>query len=231
MNEAEFDLLADEYYKLHEKNIAITGESPEFFSEYKIKDLWEVIRAAGNKPENILDFGSGIGNSIPFLRKYFSDHDVICADISKRSMELAQSRFPGRESYVRIENDRLPLPDASIDVVFTACVFHHIPESEHVFWLMELKRVCKTGGLLMVYEHNPLNFLTAKAVRECPLDVNAKLIRAADFKKRTVDAGWSDAKLSYKVFFPAILALFRPLERYLQTIPIGAQYRLTARRP
>lgn len=36
---AEFDLLADEYHDQHKENVAITGENPEFFSEYKIADL------------------------------------------------------------------------------------------------------------------------------------------------------------------------------------------------
>ena len=32
---AEFDLLADEYRNVHTANVAITGEAPEYFSEYK----------------------------------------------------------------------------------------------------------------------------------------------------------------------------------------------------
>jgi hypothetical protein len=36
MNEAEFDRFADEYEIGHRLNIAVTGETPEFFAAYKI---------------------------------------------------------------------------------------------------------------------------------------------------------------------------------------------------
>ena len=67
----EFDLLADEYANEHRKNIRITGEAPDFFSEYKIRDLEDHTKCRFFVPSTILDFGCGIGNSIPFFRKYF----------------------------------------------------------------------------------------------------------------------------------------------------------------
>ena len=42
MDIAEFDQFADEYHNLHEANIRITGEGPEYFSEYKTRDLSRV---------------------------------------------------------------------------------------------------------------------------------------------------------------------------------------------
>ena len=39
MEEKEFDKFADEYYNIHSRNIAASGESPDFFAEYKIKDV------------------------------------------------------------------------------------------------------------------------------------------------------------------------------------------------
>src|ERR1700733_8195223 len=76
MDAAEFDRFADEYRQMHEKNIAITGEKPEFFHEYKIKLLSQWAREANIQAENILDFGSGVGNSTPFLRRYFPGRRV-----------------------------------------------------------------------------------------------------------------------------------------------------------
>ena len=39
MNEAEFDKFADEYHASLKAGIALSGESPEYFSEYKIADI------------------------------------------------------------------------------------------------------------------------------------------------------------------------------------------------
>ena len=227
--QAEFDLLADEYHDMHKANIAITGENPEYFSEYKIADLSSLVNAHNLPSQAILDFGSGIGNSIPFFRKYFPNSDLTCADVSTRSIEIAQTRFPGSEVYALV-NHEVPVLPASQDIVFSACVFHHIPHDEHQKWLNELCRITKPGGLIAIYEHNPLNPLTIHAVNTCPLDVNAHLIRARQMKNRTAQSGWSQPKVSYKLFFPAVLAKLRFFEQYLQWLPIGAQYRMTARK-
>ena len=225
---AEFDLLADEYYEQHQANVAVTGERPEYFAEYKIADLARLVQANGFPCERILDFGSGIGNSVPFFRKYFGGSHLSCADISRRSIEVAQARFPGKERHLDVSKG-IPLPAASQDIVFSACVFHHIPHDEHQRWLTELRRITRRGGLLVIYEHNPLNPLTVRAVNTCPLDVNARLLRGGTLRQTALISGWDDAQVAYKLFFPAQLKLLRPLEHHLRWLPLGAQYRVTAR--
>ena len=42
MDVKEFDKFAEEYLKLHSQNIRITGEDPEYFAEYMIRDLKRV---------------------------------------------------------------------------------------------------------------------------------------------------------------------------------------------
>ncbi len=59
MEIAEFDQFSDEYYAMHKQNISITGESPEYFAEYKIKLLGKLISKTGRNTKSILDFGSG----------------------------------------------------------------------------------------------------------------------------------------------------------------------------
>jgi SAM-dependent methyltransferase len=227
--QAEFDLVADEYHAQHKKNLAITGESPEYFAEYKIQDLAHYIRAKSLPDGNIFDFGCGIGNSVEYFRKYFPESELCCGDVSTRSMEIARARFSARETYVHIETS-IPLPSESQDIVFTACVFHHIPHEEHQKWLLELNRIIRPGGVLAIYEHNPLNPLTVRAVKTCPFDVNAKLIRGGVMKRRALIAGWREPHIRYKLFFPSFLRFFRPLEKYLSRICLGAQWRLISRK-
>jgi SAM-dependent methyltransferase len=227
---AEFDLLADEYHEQHKANIAITGEGPEYFAEYKIADLATLVDEQALADKNILDFGSGIGNSVPYFRKYFGHSRLCCGDVSARSIEIAQTRFPGGESYLLIGRE-IPLATHSQDIVFSACVFHHIPHEEHPHWLRELRRVTRPGGLLAIYEHNPLNPLTLRAVNTCPLDVNARLIRGGTLRERAAAGGWEQPRVDYRLFFPALLKSLRPLERHLGWLSLGAQYRMAARCP
>jgi SAM-dependent methyltransferase len=209
---------------VHAANIAVTGEKPEFFHEYKIKVLREMTRARELEPGSVLDFGSGIGNSLPFLRKYFPEARLAAADVSERSLEVAAGRFPGIAEGLRIEGERIPAEDGAFDVAFSACVFHHIPQEEHVGWLWELRRVTRAGGMLAVFEHNPLNPLTVRAVNTCPFDENARLIRAGELAERFRESGWSEVRTRYHVFFPHALAGLRGLERWMGAVPFGGQY-------
>lgn len=73
MRPEEFDKFADEYHETHKKNIALSGESPEYFHRYKILELSKILKNKGFAPKQILDFGSGIGNSIPYIKEFFPD--------------------------------------------------------------------------------------------------------------------------------------------------------------
>ncbi|MBO4312687.1 MAG: methyltransferase domain-containing protein [Desulfovibrio sp.] len=222
----EFDSLADGYYEQHKSNIAITGEGPEFFAEYKIKDFAELFLESGF-PKYVLDFGSGIGNSLVPFRKYFSSSRLCCADVSERSLEIAKKKYPGNEKYIVIDRV-IPSEDNVFDAVFTACVFHHIQTDMHRHWISELYRVMKNGGMLAVYEHNPFNPLTVHAVNTCPLDVNAHLIKAGEMRRLCEECGWRNVRIEYKMFFPHLLESLRFLEKYLTKCCWGAQWRLTA---
>lgn len=226
--QAEFDLLADDYYQNHKKNIAITGEVPEYFSRFKVSDFAEYFEGK-NAPSPILDFGSGIGNSIPYFREYFPQSELFCCDVSARSMEISKARFPGNEKYLKID-DCIPALDQAFDAVFTACVFHHIPHNDHKKWIDELSRVLRPGGVLALYEHNPLNPLTVRSVNTCPIDINARLIRSGQMKRILIDKGWRDVNIEYKIFFPSALKSLRFLEKYMKGVFLGAQWRLTARK-
>jgi SAM-dependent methyltransferase len=227
---AEFDSYADTYYEEHKKNIKITGEDPEYFAEYKIADLAHHFSGTQSSIRQIADFGSGIGNSIPYFRRYFPDANLSCVDVSARSIQQAQDRFPGNESFLLIEGESIPIDNASRDIVFSACVFHHIPLEDHERWLKELLRITRPGGVLAIYEHNPLNPLTVRAFNTCPLDKNAVLIRAGTLRSACLAAGWSNVSTAYRLFFPRSLKYLRPLERRLGWLCIGAQYRLLASR-
>jgi SAM-dependent methyltransferase len=115
--------------------------------------------------------------------------------------------------------------------VFSACAFHHIAHDRHAFWLSELLRVTKPGGLLAIYEHNPLNPLAVRAVNTCPLDTNARLIGGRLMGRRAHQAAWCEVQVDYKLFFPKFLAILRSLEPHLEWLGLSAQYRVTARKP
>ena len=225
MGHEEFDKFAGQYRELHAENIRASGEEPEFFAEYKVKDAGMEASGAGLREHiSLLDFGTGIGSSIPFFRKYFPQARITGLDVSRESLELAGEEYGEYVRFQHFDGQTIPFADDSFDLAFAACVFHHIPEDQHVPLLREIQRVMKPGGLLMLFEHNPWNPLTVRAVNTCPLDENARLITGPAMRQRIRKAGFSSPSLRYRIFFPGSLGFLRPLEQLLGWFPLGAQY-------
>ena len=229
MDAAEFDKFAEEYRQLHVENIRASGESPDYFADYKVKDVaQELRRHALDERPRLLDFGCGVGGSMPYFRKYLPSAEVVGLDVSRKSLDVAEESHPGKAQFVWFDGGKLPFDDASFDVVFTACVFHHIPADEHERLMAEIRRVLKPGSPFYLFEHNPRNPLTVKAVNTCPFDENAVLIDAATIRRRLEAAGFEKTRAVYRIFFPRMLKSLRVIEPYLTWVPFGAQYYVEA---
>jgi ubiquinone/menaquinone biosynthesis C-methylase UbiE len=145
-------------------------------------------------------------------------------------LALANDRFPEQAEFVHFDGVTIPYREDSFDIAFAACVFHHIAPALHLNLLFEIQRVLKPGGLLFVFEHNPLNPLTVHAVNTCVFDVNARLIPGNQMRLHLRKLQFQAVALRYRIFFPKFLAWLRGLESYLTWLPLGAQYYIVARK-
>jgi ubiquinone/menaquinone biosynthesis C-methylase UbiE len=233
MEEAEFDKFAIEYRNLHAANIKASGETPEYFAEYKVIDLAAEFRrsalAATAQPA-ALDFGAGVGYSVPFFARHLPSARVTCLDVSSKSLELGASKYAAQAEFKHFDGAAIPYAEGTFDVALASCVFHHIAHAEHVALIGEIRRVLKPHGVLCIFEHNPLNPLTRRAVDTCEFDEHAVLMRAPVLRRRVVQAGFSQAAVKYRIFFPHALRGLRPLEKYMTWLPLGAQYYVVARK-
>lgn len=231
MDKMEFDKFADEYLSIHRQNIKASGEDPAFFAEYKVAEVamltkkWKLEQAP-----QILDFGSGVGNAIPYFHKYFPSCKLVCTDVSERSLLLSQERYPQMAQYALFNGTALPFANETFDVIFSACVFHHIEQGSHCDLLAELRRILAANGLLVIFEHNPWNPLTVHAVNTCPFDENAVLLKPRLFAETFSSAGLTPLGVKYKLFFPRALRYLRGLERWMTWLPLGAQYYIFAKK-
>ena len=229
MNDAdkpEFDRYAASYDALHAASIKASGEEPAYFAAYKAKFMARQLAADARQIEapSVLDFGCGVGNSIGHLRAAFPAAALHGADLSSASIALASAAHGDAASFTVIEDARLVHPNAAFDMVFVACVFHHIAPAQRLHWMQELRRVLRPGGQIFVFEHNLLNPLTVKSVRDCPFDEDAILLPRHELLGLVQQAGFASIHARYIVFFPHALAALRPLEPWLGWLPLGAQY-------
>lgn len=228
MVEAEFDAVASEYTAQHARSIRLSGEDTSYFARYKIVEARKITDQRKIDVRSILDFGAGIGNSLKPMRDTYPDARISCLDVSDASLDLCRRELSSGVNFHCYDGVHLPRDIGRFDLIFTACVFHHIPEQMHVSLLAQIRQSLAPGGIFVLFEHNPWNPLTVNAVRNCPFDENAVLITAPEMRRRLRDAGFNAIALNYKLFFPGLLRAFRILEPMLAAVPLGAQYALAA---
>ena len=230
MDIAEFDKFAEEYWATHKTNLAVTGESPDYFARYKVVETARRLRTLGLAPRRVLDFGCGIGNSAPHLRAAFPQAQITGADVSEKSLSVARQRFPGAADFVACGPGGSPPAAAEgYDLIFSACVFHHIEPAEHVDLFRGLRSRLAPGGAMVIFEHNPLNPVSRYIVATCPFDENAVLVGAGELARRQRAAGFDRVQVRYTGFFPGPLKALRALEPLMAPLPFGAQYYTLAR--
>ena len=226
MAEQEFDRFALDYGSVLEHHTRIGGEKTGYFARYKVQTVRDDVGSIESAHiRRILDFGCGVGQSIPYFRELFPASKLLGFDVSEDSIAIARASYATEAAFTcSREGQRLEIEDESIDLVFTACVLHHIPHAQHPEILKELWRVLKPGGKLFIFEHNPLNPLTVKIVNECPFDKNAVLIGSGVMRGRLITAGFAKTRISYCLFVPGWLRMVRFIESFLKWCPAGAQY-------
>jgi SAM-dependent methyltransferase len=107
--------------------------------------------AAGAGALRLLDVGCGTGQS----RQVYAAHCslFVGADLSLGAVRVAQARHGG--CWLQADAMRLPLGDASFDVVAFSSVLHHIPDRRAA--LREALRVLRPGGRVFAFDPNLLH--------------------------------------------------------------------------
>jgi SAM-dependent methyltransferase len=218
-----FETHADSYEAAVDESIAFAGQGVVYFARRKAHALLEVCKRRFGDPGklSILDAGCGIGITDEHLIDDVRElHGV---DISAASIEQAAARNPAVK-YQVCEPHRLPFEADRFDAALAACVFHHVPPDDRTTFATELARVVRPGGIVIVFEHNPLNPLTRVAVSRCEFDDDAILLRRREMSRVLESGGLVADEHRFIVFFPRGGARVEAAERFLGRVPLGAQY-------
>jgi SAM-dependent methyltransferase len=227
---ADFDAYADAYREAVQGSIDFCGQDLDQFTRRKADHLVDLAARRLGEPERlrVLDVGCGVGETDRFLAGRFGElHGV---DMAPGAVERAVRRNPSVR-YRSYEGRRLPYEGGSFDLAFAICVMHHVPPPDRADFAAELARVVRPGGVVAIFEHNPLNPLTRVAVSRCEFDADAALLTRRSAGRLLRDAGLRRAEERYIIFLPFQRRRTRVLERALARVPAGAQYYVAAAAP
>ncbi len=228
---AEFDAYRDRYREAVEESIAFAGAGLDFFTSAKAKALLDLAAKRIGTPAELsfLDVGCGPGETDRFLAGRVGL--LAGVDISPEMVERAREQNPWAEYRHYTEGEPIPYPDAAFDISFAVCVIHHVEAAERSAMIAEIARTTRRGGLVVVFEHNPYNPLTRRAVSGCEFDRDAVLLPRHEAKRLLEGAGLERVGGRYMVFFSRDSAPLRRIERGLGWVPLGAQYVVSGLRP
>jgi SAM-dependent methyltransferase len=219
----DFDDHAAGYRLAVERSTSFSGKGLDFFTTVKVRLLLELISRHVGRPgsRTLLDVGCGTGVTDELLIPHVDG--LVGVDTSEEMVAQAGLRnSAGR--YQAYGGCRLPFDNGSFDVVFAICVLHHVLPEGWDGLVAEMLRVTRDGGLACVFEHNPFNPLTRRAVSNCDFDTDAVLLTMRRTAASFIRAGAAIEERRYFLFTPFEGRPVACGERLLRRVPLGGQY-------
>lgn len=223
VNEEIFDGVANRYSETIDQSLGKFGASHDFFTRHKARLIARLLADRGRDPAqmDLLDVGCGIGQIHDLIGPTF--RSVTGVDVSSASIAQAQARFPDYR-YMVYDGDRLPFPDASVDLTMAICVFHHVPPAQWQALAADMVRVLRPGGFALVIEHNPWNPVTRRIVNTCPIDRDAVLLTRGTTSGLFRNAGAVRVTARSVLSVPPKNDALMTVDGWFGLLPLGAQY-------
>lgn len=226
---ALFDDYEETYDHACHRGLALAGESRDYFAAERVRRTAESLGPLRAMPAGkVLDFGCGLGHSIPHLRQSFPGATLIGLDVSAAAIDRARKHHATDAGFF-LSSEYSPLGDQQ--VVYSNGVFHHIVPAERPRWARFLWEILAPGGFLALWENNPWNPGTRLVMSRIPFDRDAIPVAPAEIRQLLLTAGFEIRATTFHFYFPRALSWLRPLERLALRVPLGAQYCVVATKP
>jgi ubiquinone/menaquinone biosynthesis C-methylase UbiE len=99
-----------------------TASTQGFFFDRVQRNVLKL--AKDDAPQAVLDVGCGTGRLLRKAKEQWPNAKLIGVDAAEKMIEQASQLFPEAEFHVGMA-EALPLPDTSVDIVFSTLSFHH----------------------------------------------------------------------------------------------------------
>ncbi len=228
-NANEFDQFASNYDAVLQQGLSASGESKEYFAEGRVQFLKKWLNLLGFTPRSVLDYGCGIGTSVPLLHNLPGVDHVQAVDISHESIATAKSHHEHAQRHFCTLAEFVA--SGNIDLAFCNGVFHHIPLDQRTNAVKTVFDSLRPGGLFAYWENNPWNPATRYVMSRIPFDKDAITLTPPESRSLLTAGGFEVLSTHFLFIFPKMLSWFRPLERAIATWPVGTQYQVLCRKP
>ncbi len=187
-----------DYWNAHIHDLGMTAEpvgTRGFFDDLeayrfdKLRYLPELVAFDGYRGRRLLEIGCGIGTDL--VRFARGGAVTIGVDLAETAIRLARRNFElhetgGAARLLVADGARLPLPDASVDVVYAHGVLQYAADPAGI--VAEARRVLRPGGEAIFMVYNRRSWLMALSrVMRVPLEHEdapvLRLYTAAEFRR------------------------------------------------
>ena len=177
----------------------------------------------------ILDFGCGTGATTSLLREILGAETIVGVDRSLRSLEVARQSYGSeRVRFFPVDEYRSV---QGVDLGYSNGVFHHIPREQRGEALRFISRALRPGGLFAFWENNPWNPGTRQVMARCVFDQDAVTLTPIEARRLLRSEGYTVLRTDFLFIFPRSLKVFRPAEKLVHRMPLGAQYQVLCQKP
>lgn len=130
------------------------------FYIYDVSDLYRLNWLKDLDDSKILNINAGFDETSQIIRHKFPDADLTICDFynsvehTEISIKRARKIYPPNPEMVSVTTDQLPFPNVFFDKSLAILSAHEIrKENERIKFFLELNRITKSSGQIMVTEH------------------------------------------------------------------------------
>jgi ubiquinone/menaquinone biosynthesis C-methylase UbiE len=214
MSETHFDEVA-----------AVYDETlPSHVVEHYLGKRTRFLLAHRPPPATVLDVGCGTGALAARLAD--SGYEVVGLDPSRGMLEILRERAPGVEAVLGSAME-IPFAEGEFDLSLSVATLHHIADPGDVRRaLAEMARVVRSGGHVLVWDHNPRNPYWPRLMRRVPQDQGDERLIGVEELVSGLRSGGAEPVLISQLGFvpdftpPRLLGAAAALERAAERAPV-----------